>query len=80
MVVGISTVRHAAVGIGVGEGVGAVGAVVLVAIAALLAIGLQTRVVLSANADTVADLDALLNLAADTHGRTDDLVADADGL
>lgn len=56
------------------------GAVVFVAIAALLAVRLQAGVVLGADADAIADLDALLDLATDTHGCTDDLVADADGL
>ena len=55
-------------------------AVVLVAAAALFAVRLQTRIGQSANANRVADLDALLGFAADADGLANDLVADTDGL
>jgi len=52
-------------------------AVVLETTAALLAIWLQARGVLSADTNTVADLDATLCLLANAYSLADDFVADA---
>lgn len=51
-------------------------AVVLQARRALLAVWLQARRILGANADAVADLDALLGLLTDADCFADDFVAD----
>jgi len=70
----VSTVRLASVGPLAAVGVSGLGAVVLVAGLALLA--LEARAGLGADSDAVAQLD-VLDLLADADGLADDLVADA---
>jgi len=76
----VATIRHTAIRELVGKGVGGVLAVVLVAAATIFTVGLQARVGLRSDADAVADLDALLGLAANADSLADDLVANAAGL
>lgn len=80
VVVGISTVAVAAIRVHIAKSIDDVLAVILQSRRALLAVGLEARRVLRANAHAVADLNALFHLAADAHGLADDFMADADGV